>query len=114
MDISRKLCVLCVFVVIYFLFSHDSLKLAQEAFSKVGGEYANSEFAAPSLEKSNSMKRLIELQKSTGTGQSPEQVAEKIETYRALGCTGFVPWCADYPSDQSLRLFATEVMPGFR
>jgi F420-dependent oxidoreductase-like protein len=37
---------------------------------------------------------------------TPEQVAEKIEAYRALGCTGFYPWCSDYPSDETLRLFA--------
>ena len=45
---------------------------------------------------------------------TPEQVAETVETYRALGCSGFVPWCADYPSDESLRLFAEKVMPHFR
>jgi F420-dependent oxidoreductase-like protein len=37
---------------------------------------------------------------------TPEQVAEKIQTYVDLGCTGFYPWCSDYPSDQTLRLFA--------
>jgi F420-dependent oxidoreductase-like protein len=45
---------------------------------------------------------------------TPEQVAEKIETYRALGCSGFIPWNADYPELQTLELFATEVVPGFR
>ncbi|HEV7886089.1 MAG TPA: LLM class flavin-dependent oxidoreductase, partial [Acidimicrobiales bacterium] len=37
---------------------------------------------------------------------TPEQVAEKVERYVELGCTTFVPWCADYPSDETLRLFA--------
>lgn len=37
---------------------------------------------------------------------TPEQVAEKIQAYVDLGCTGFYPWCSDYPSDQTLRLFA--------
>ena len=37
---------------------------------------------------------------------TPEQVAEKIQEYAALGCTSFMPWCADYPSDETLRLFA--------
>jgi hypothetical protein len=55
----------------------DSLKKAQEAFSKVGGEYANSEFAAAALQKSNSMKRLIELQESKGEGETEEQQADK-------------------------------------
>ena len=33
---------------------------------------------------------------------TPEQVAEKIQTYVDLGCTGFVPWCSDYPDTESL------------
>ena len=38
---------------------------------------------------------------------TPEQVAEKVAHYTALGCTSFMPWCSDYPSDETLRLFAT-------
>ena len=45
---------------------------------------------------------------------TPEQVCEKIQTYLDLGCTGFVPWCADYPDTETLTLLATEVMPNFR
>ena len=45
---------------------------------------------------------------------TPEQVAEKIQTYIGLGCSGFVPWCSDYPDDTTLRLFAERVMPEFR
>jgi F420-dependent oxidoreductase-like protein len=45
---------------------------------------------------------------------TPEQVAEKIQTYLDLGCRGFVPWCADYPDEETLRLFAGKVMPSFR
>lgn len=37
---------------------------------------------------------------------TPEQVAEKIQEYAAMGCTSFMPWCSDYPSDETLRLFA--------
>jgi alkanesulfonate monooxygenase SsuD/methylene tetrahydromethanopterin reductase-like flavin-dependent oxidoreductase (luciferase family) len=37
---------------------------------------------------------------------TPEQVSEKIAAYRALGCVGFVPWCADYPQTSTLDLFA--------
>jgi alkanesulfonate monooxygenase SsuD/methylene tetrahydromethanopterin reductase-like flavin-dependent oxidoreductase (luciferase family) len=37
---------------------------------------------------------------------TPEQVAEKVQAYVDLGCTSFMPWTADYPSDQTLRLFA--------
>jgi F420-dependent oxidoreductase-like protein len=35
-----------------------------------------------------------------------EQVAEKINTYVELGCTGFYPWCSDYPDTETVRLFA--------
>ena len=45
---------------------------------------------------------------------TPEQVCEKIQTYIDLGCTGFTPWCSDYPSTETLELFAKEVMPNFR
>jgi F420-dependent oxidoreductase-like protein len=45
---------------------------------------------------------------------TPEQVAEKVQAYVDLGCTGFVPWCADYPETESLRLFAEKVIPSFR
>lgn len=56
----------------------DSLRLAQEAFGKVGGEYSGSEFAAVSLEQSGSMRRLLELEKSRKTGESSELAAEKL------------------------------------
>jgi F420-dependent oxidoreductase-like protein len=45
---------------------------------------------------------------------TPEQVVDKMRTYVDLGCSGFVPWCADYPSTETLELFATKVMPEFR
>jgi F420-dependent oxidoreductase-like protein len=45
---------------------------------------------------------------------TPEQVAEKIRTYLDMGCTGFVPWVADYPETETLRLFAEKVIPEFR
>jgi F420-dependent oxidoreductase-like protein len=45
---------------------------------------------------------------------TPEQVAEKVRTYMDLGCTSFMPWCSDYPSDQTMRLFAERVIPEFR
>ncbi len=45
---------------------------------------------------------------------TPEQVCEKIETYLSLGCRGLVPWCPDYPSLETLELFATKVIPNFR
>jgi TolA-binding protein len=55
----------------------DSLKLAADAFAKVGSEYSNSDFAPVSLEKSSSIKRLLDLQKSGGKGESAEQAANK-------------------------------------
>jgi F420-dependent oxidoreductase-like protein len=45
---------------------------------------------------------------------TPEQVCEKVQRYVDLGCRGFVPWCADYPGTESLRLFAEQVVPNFR
>jgi F420-dependent oxidoreductase-like protein len=45
---------------------------------------------------------------------TPEQVSEKVAAYIEAGCTGFVPWCSDYPSTESLELFAKKVMPNFR
>ena len=42
---------------------------------------------------------------------TPEQVAEKIQTYVDLGCTGFYPWCSDYPDTETMRLFAEKVIP---
>ena len=45
---------------------------------------------------------------------TPEQVCEKVQRYLDLGCTGFVPWCSDYPDTESLELFAREVIPGLR
>jgi F420-dependent oxidoreductase-like protein len=37
---------------------------------------------------------------------TPEQIAERMQTYIDAGCTGFVPWCADYPDHETLRLYA--------
>jgi alkanesulfonate monooxygenase SsuD/methylene tetrahydromethanopterin reductase-like flavin-dependent oxidoreductase (luciferase family) len=42
-----------------------------------------------------------------------EQVTEKVQKYIELGCSGFIPWCADYPSSETVELFA-EVMKNFR
>jgi len=55
----------------------DSLQNAQEAYSKVGSESASSEFAQIALQKSSSLKRLIELQKTADEGETREQIAEK-------------------------------------
>jgi len=45
---------------------------------------------------------------------TPEQVCEKLSVYAGLGCGGVVPWCADYPDTETLRLFAEQVMPELR
>ena len=37
---------------------------------------------------------------------TPDQVADKVQAYVDLGCTGFYPWCSDYPDTESMRLFA--------
>jgi len=45
---------------------------------------------------------------------TPDQVSEKIQRYLDAGCTGFIPWCPDYPSTQTIELFAKKVMTNFR
>ena len=45
---------------------------------------------------------------------TPEQVAEKVQAYIDLGCTGFYPWCSDLPETESMRLFAEQVIPEVR
>jgi len=45
---------------------------------------------------------------------TPDQVAAKIANYIALGCSGFIPWCSDYPETVSMELLATRVIPNFR
>ena len=45
---------------------------------------------------------------------TPDQVAEKIQTYIGMGATGFYPWCSDYPDTQTVRLFAEKVIPALR
>jgi F420-dependent oxidoreductase-like protein len=45
---------------------------------------------------------------------TPEQVAEKIAEYVRLGCTGFYPWCRDYPDTTTTRLLAEKVIPEVR
>ena len=55
----------------------DSLQQAQEAYSKVSNESASSEFAAVSIQRSSSLKRLLELQNSSGEDVGEEGLAEK-------------------------------------
>lgn len=45
---------------------------------------------------------------------TPDQVSEKISRFLEAGCSGFIPWCPDYPSTETIELFATKVMPNFR
>jgi F420-dependent oxidoreductase-like protein len=45
---------------------------------------------------------------------SVDEVAEKVQRYVALGCRGIIPWCVDYPSTESMELFAQHVVPAHR
>ena len=45
---------------------------------------------------------------------TPEQVSEKIQKYLDAGCSGFIPWCPDYPNTETIELFAKKVIPNFR
>ena len=56
----------------------------------------------------------LETWRSKALVGTPEQVSEKIQKYLDAGCTGFVPWCPDYPNTETLELFARHVMPNFR
>jgi F420-dependent oxidoreductase-like protein len=44
---------------------------------------------------------------------TPEQVCERIQRYIEADCRAFVVWCADYPSHETLTLFAEKVIPEF-
>ena len=39
------------------------------------------------------------------------QVTEKVQGFVDAGCSEFVLWFRDYPSDESLERFAHEVIP---
>ena len=40
-----------------------------------------------------------------------EQVAEKTQAFVDAGCGGLILWLRDYPADETLRRFITEVVP---
>lgn len=44
---------------------------------------------------------------------TPDQVAERVQQYIELGCSGFIPWCVDYPSTQTMDEFA-KIMANYR
>jgi len=44
---------------------------------------------------------------------SRAEVTDKIGRYLEMGCSGFVPWCVDYPAATSLEVFA-EIVAVFR
>lgn len=44
---------------------------------------------------------------------TPDQVGERIQKYIDLGCSGFIPWCVDYPSTQTMDELA-KIMTGYR
>lgn len=45
---------------------------------------------------------------------TPDEVAEKLRRYMALGCGGVVLWFPEFPGTESLELFAAKVIPEFR
>ncbi len=55
----------------------DSLPQAQEAYAKVSNESASSDYAVVSLQRASSLRRLLELQNSSGENEGEEGRAEK-------------------------------------
>ena len=51
-------------------------------------------------------------QTAGAVGQGRDKVHQTRRFH--LGCTGFIPWCPDYPSTETMELFAQQVMPNFR
>jgi alkanesulfonate monooxygenase SsuD/methylene tetrahydromethanopterin reductase-like flavin-dependent oxidoreductase (luciferase family) len=45
---------------------------------------------------------------------TPEQVLDRLATYGELGASYLVAWMPDYPAEETLRRFATEVIPELR
>jgi alkanesulfonate monooxygenase SsuD/methylene tetrahydromethanopterin reductase-like flavin-dependent oxidoreductase (luciferase family) len=45
---------------------------------------------------------------------TPQQVADKMRALLDVGCSAFIPWCHDFPSDETLQRYATEVAPLLR
>lgn len=45
---------------------------------------------------------------------TPAQVCERIQQYVDAGCRAFVIWPSDYPSHETLTVFAEQVIPEFR
>ena len=44
----------------------------------------------------------------------PSRWPRRSSAYVDLGCTGFVPWCSDYPDTETLRLLGEKVIPELR
>jgi len=45
---------------------------------------------------------------------TPAQVCERVQQYVDAGCRAFMIWPSDYPSHETLTLFAQHVIPEFR
>ena len=44
---------------------------------------------------------------------TPDQVAVRIDAFVQAGCSGFIPWCVDYPDKHTLNEFA-KIMKSYR
>ncbi len=44
---------------------------------------------------------------------TPDQVAERVDAFVQAGCSGFIPWCVDYPDKHTLNEFA-KIMKSYR
>lgn len=65
-----------------------------------------SEAELRALQRTSVRRESYEEWKSANLIGSWEEVKEKIGTYLDLGCSGFIPWCVDFPESVTLEAFA--------
>lgn len=73
----------------------------------------DSEDALRELQRTSMRRESFEDWKAGNLVGSHAEVTDKIGHYMEMGCSGFIPWCVDYPESTSLESFA-EIAKSFR